>query len=474
MRLEPFQRKFIERATADGIDLACLSAPRGNGKSFLGAHLVKRAMIPGDSLFHPGKEVVLTAASLEQARIVYNFVRADLEPLGGYRFLDSFNRIGIRHVESNTRVRVLSSNAKGSFGLVNVPLVVGDEPGAWQVNNGQLLYDSLSTAMGKPGSPLRLILIGTLAPTTTGWWPDMVAGGSHGSTYVMTLQGKRKLWDDIEEIKRVNPLTRISGRFLAKLIEERDAALRDSRLKSRFLSYRMNLPTMDEEVTLITVEEWEMVKARPVPPRVGRPIVSIDIGGGRAWDAACGMWRNGRTECIAVAPGIPSLRKQEQRDNVPAGLYQLLEDGGQLVTVPGKRDPEPHHLHQAVMRRWGRPASVVCDRFRLKALKDAIGPGIPIVPRVARWSEATEDIDSLRRIVRDGPLSCPKSSHSLFEASLAAARVKSDDQGSVRLVKKDSSNRGRDDVAASLVLVAGVFHRSEKNAAPRRLRTALA
>ena len=474
MRLEPFQRTFIEGATADGISTACLSGPRGLGKSFLAAHLVTRSMTPGDSLFHAGRETVLTGASLEQSRIVFNFCRSDLEPLGGYRFLDSFNRVGITHKATNTRVRVLSSNARASFGLVNVPLVIVDEPGAFQTRAGQLMFDSLTTAQGKPGSPLRLILIGTLAPTTTGWWPDLVAGGSRGSTYVMKFQGRRKHWDDLEEIKRCNPLTRISDRFLAKLKEELADAKRDTRLKARFLSYRLNLPTSDEEVVLLTVEDWELLKARHVPPRVGRPIVGLDLGGGRAWDAAVAIWRNGRMEAVGVAPGVPSLRTQERRDNVPDGLYQLLEDSGNLFTVPGKRDPEPTHLHQAVLRRWGRPAVICCDRFRLPALRDAVGRGIEIVPRVTRWSEATADITALRRIVRDGPLSCAPGSRSLVAASLSACRVKNDDQGSVRLVKMGSDNRGRDDIAASLVLAAGLFQRSEKKAPRRRLRTAIA
>ena len=422
MRLEPFQEEFIERATSDEIDTACFSAPRGSGKSFLGAHLVKRSMIPGDSLFHPGKESVLTAASLEQARIVYNFIRADLEPLGGYRFIDSFNRIGILHKATNTRVRVLSSNAKGSFGLVNVPLVVGDEPGAWQTRSGQLLFDSLTTAQGKVGSPLKLILIGTLAPAEHGWWHDLVDGGSRGSTYVQLLQGRRKRWDDLEEIKRCNPLVRISDRFLAKLREELADAKRDPRLKARFCSYRLNIPMSDEATTLLTVEEWELVTARPVPPRVGRPICGLDLGAaagpGMQVVSHMAQWPNRRLWQSLRA--IPSLRKQEERDGVPKGLYRKLEDDGQLFTVPGKRDPEPTHLYQAVMRRWGKPAVLVCDRFRLPALTDAVvGSGVAILPRVSRWSEATADISALRRIVRDGPLSCHKSSRSLVAASLA-------------------------------------------------------
>ena len=60
----------------------------------------------------------------------------------------------------------------------------------------------------------------------------------------------------------------------------------------------------------------------------------------------------------------------------------------------------------------------------------------------------------------DGPLSCTPSSRPLFTASLAAAMVKNDDQGSVRLVKRDTNNTRRDDVAAALVLAAGSLQRN--------------
>ena len=46
-------------------------------------------------------------------------------------------------------------------------------------------------------------------------------------------------------------------------------------------------------------------------------------------------------------------------------------------------------------------------------------------------------------------------SRPLLAASLAAAMVKTDDQGSVRLAKRGTNNEGRDDVAAALILAAG-------------------
>ena len=82
MKLRAFQRAFIRGATAPGIDTAALSVPRGNGKSWLAAHLLARVLTPGDDLFRPGTESVLCAGTLEQARIVFRFLRADARGSG--------------------------------------------------------------------------------------------------------------------------------------------------------------------------------------------------------------------------------------------------------------------------------------------------------------------------------------------------------------------------------------------------------
>ena len=101
----------------------------------------------------------------------------------------------MRHLASGTALRVISSNAKKAFGLVGVPLVVGDEPGAWDIAAGELMNDALRTAQGKPDSPLRLLLIGTLAPSSGGWWHELVSRGSRGTVHVTALQGDADRWD---------------------------------------------------------------------------------------------------------------------------------------------------------------------------------------------------------------------------------------------------------------------------------------
>ena len=153
-----------------------------------------------------------------------------------------------------------------------------------------MLADSLFSALGKPGSALQVVLCGTLAPMATGaghWWFDLVEAGTTGSTYVMKYQGNVKTWDKWATISRCNPLIEISPEFRKKLLSERDAARRDSRLKARFLSYRLNVPSGDESTVLLTVSDWERVTDRPVPPRKGRPIFAYDLGGGARMVGRC-------------------------------------------------------------------------------------------------------------------------------------------------------------------------------------------
>ena len=462
MKLRDFQTRFLRGALDPATDTAALSLPRGNGKSWLAGHLLTRCMTPGDALHQAGAEYLLCAASIEQARIVYKFVRPELEGRGGYRFIDSATRLGITG-PGNTKLRVLSSNGRTAQGIVGCPVLVADEPGSWEVNGGQLMRDAIQTAQGKPGSRLKVVHIGTLAPARGGWWHELVKRGSRGSVYVQALQGDPEKWDTWAEISRVNPLARIDAKFRAKLLEERDEARRDTRLKARFMSYRENVPTADESTVLLTVQDWKRVCDREAGATEGQPIVGVDLGGGRAWSAAVAVWRSGRVEALAVAPGTPSIEEQETRDRVPKGTYRRLVDAGILTTDGDRRVPRVEALLERVMP-W-RPVGIIADRFRAGELRDAAKGAVRVSDRVSRWSEAAEDIRALRKAALDGPLTVGRESRSILQASLAFSMVRNDDQGNTRLVKADpSGSTGRDDVAAALVLAAGAFSPVEAEA----------
>ena len=90
---------------------------------------------------------------------------------------------------------------------------------------------------------------------------------------------------------------------------------------------------------------------------------------------------------------------------MPRGLYRKLHDDGVLLVDEGLRVSRPATLIDHLVGIGIKPETIYCDRFALGTLKDAVAGRWPVVDRVARWSEATEDIAGLRRLVADGPLS---------------------------------------------------------------------
>ena len=279
--------------------------------------------------------------------------------------------------------------------------------------------------------------------------------------YVQALQGDSKKWDKASEIRRVNPLMWQYAESRKVLFEERDEARLDSAARSAFFKYRLNLPLPDENEVLLTVDQWESVQARPVAARVGRPIVGVDLGGGRAWSAATAIWDNARCESLAVAPGIPSIEAQERRDRVRSGAYQKLVYGGSLRVADGLHIQPPSQLVLMIFDTWGTPEFIICDRFRYADLLDAVAGRCPVYPRVSQWSESSNDIRALRKIASDGPLSVPEESRGLMIESLRVAMVHHDSSGNMKPVKRGSNNQARDDVAAALILSSGAHVRQQ-------------
>ena len=106
-----------------------------------------------------------------------------------------------------------------------------------------------------------------------------------------------------------------------------------------------------------------------------------------------------------------------------------------------------------------------------RALGVAIG-NVPLLVRRQRWSESSEDVGHLRRLVLDGPplLSVSPCSRALLKHSLAAAVVEHDTSGNVRILKRRRT--ARDDVAVALTVAAGVLGRRRPARRPARVLVA--
>ena len=276
-------------------------------------------------------------------------------------------------------------------------------------------------------------------------------------------------WDTYGTALKVNPLLRVSPSLRRTVLRERDEARKNPTRRPAYEAYRLNREVAVYADPLCTVEDWERVLAREVPEREGRPIVGLDLGSERSWSAAWAIWPNGRSECYAVCPGIPGLAERERADAMPRGLYRRLHADGVLLVDEGLRVSRPATLVDHLLSVGIRPRGMLCDRFLLGTLQDVIRGRWPVVPRVTRWSEATEDISGFRKLVGDGPLSVEPKCRRLATLSLSQASVTSDDQGSVRLQKR-RHGRSRDDVAVAGCLAAGALVRELGRTARRTWR----
>ena len=182
------------------------------------------------------------------------------------------------------------------------------------------------------------------------------------------------------------------------LLAERDEALVAPARAASFRRFRCNLPGGDPERELLSPESWKDVLAREPAPAAGRCVVGIDLGTAPSWSAAVAIWPTGRMDACALAPGLPGLDAQERRDRAPRGLYHRLVDDRVLLVAHDRRAPTVRQLVDEVWRRW-QPRVIIGDRVRQNELRDAVG-GRPcrVVLRVARWSEASEDIGAFRRL----------------------------------------------------------------------------
>ncbi len=474
-RLLPFHRRWVRDVFQPDVEVGVLSCPRGSAKTWMAAQLAALAMRPGSALWQPPREVLAVSGSLEQSRVLLAMVKealADVEH--HYRWLQSGQRLACTHKATGVRLRVLSSSGRRAMGLATFSTIFADEPGSWQKREGALLYDALRQSLGKmPGQ--RLVLIGTRAPSESDtWWPNLIDAGSGPGVHVSELRAPRGApWDAWPTIRKCNPLAGVNASLRRTILRERDEARKNPTARASFRAYRLNQRGVSvSDDSLVSLSDWQAVERRKLAPRKGRPVVGLDMGGNRSWSAAWCLWPNGRSEAYAVVPGIPSLEERERQDAQPRGLYQKLEADGVLVVDQGVRVSSPSVLVAHLVRKGIRPRGMVCDRFLAGAVEDAVRGRWPILFRRTRWTEATEDVAAFQKAVKDGPLSLLPACRKLVAVSLGGAVVRTDDQGSTRLVKR-ASYRSRDDVAVAGVLACGQAARLR--ARPRRkLRSALA
>ena len=484
VKLMTWQKRFLAGALASTVRdrgrrsddggppllTAALSMARAGGKSTLMA-AIACAGIAGP-LARPRGEIVVTAGSLQQARIIHEHALAFMQPLiraepGRWRVAAAPIPF-IEDRKTGSRVRCQASNPATALGGAGL-LYLCDEPAAWgkgERDDGEQMFQVIRTSLGKiEGS--RALVVGTRPADPGHWFARLCdAAGAGAADYVQVhaadLEADPFSW---ATWLQANPSLKRMPTLKATIVAEAAAAKVDANLVPSFAAYRLNRGTADhpDQLQVLSAETWKEVEGDAAAS--GPRVFGVDLGTSMAQSAIACFWPStGRLEAIAAFPEQPSLRDRGITDAV-GDLYLREHERGELITA-GVRAVTLAPLLAAALERFGPPALVVSDRWREKELRDALeATGTPPAEWELRgqgFRDGAEDVRGFRAAVLDGRVIPVESL--LLRASLLEARVVSDVAGNAKLARagEGKRSRGRDDAAAAAILAVASGERWQK------------
>ena len=465
--LLPWQRRALRGALAPDIRVASITLGRGGGKSTLFASVAAAAV--AGPLAIPRGEVLVVAGAFSQARILFEHAKAFLDPVlqrdgcgprGRFRVQDSPNSASIQDRKTGARLRCIGNNPALAHGLAPA-LVLCDEPSKWGRLKSDSMIAALRTSLGKVRDS-RLVALGTRPADPDHWFSRMLAGGAD---YVQAHQaGKddppfaRSTW------KRANPSLDAFPELEAEIASEAAEAKRDPSMLAAFKALRLNLGTSETiQSTLLDADVWQSIEADEDLKLDEGFSLGLDLGQTAAMSAASGYWpASGRLEALAVFPEVPDLRERGLKDGV-GSLYSRMADRGELL-VSGRNVSNVGALLREVLKRWGDPKVIGCDRWREGELRDALEavrfPSAALEVRGQGFKDGAIDVREFRRACLEGRVKPKKSL--LLRSAMSESRVVSDDAGNEKQSKKVEGGRrstARDDAATAAILAVAVGSR---------------
>ena len=477
-RCLPYQRRFLRSAFRAGVLRAGLSLARGGGKTGLASALALDSIRPAGALHVAGGETVVIASSFQQARLSFEAVLRSLELLGEdgeYRIRDQQNLADIQHRATGARLRVAGSDNRRAHGW-RFNLCLADEPSQWGPR-GELLAAAIRTALGKRAGA-RALFLGTRPASDAHFFARLLAEDDR-SVYAQVHAApadappfRAATW------RRANPGLDHGLPDVEVLRAEARLAKRDPAELATFRALRLNQGTSEVELSLlVAADTWRAVECDPLPERAGPSAWGVDLGGTAAFSAVAAFWpRTGRLEGFVSCGRVPELSQRALADGV-SGVYEAMRDGGELVQLGGRVVPVGELLAEAA-RRFGRPQAIAADRWRAGELSDGVAEAGLRLPeptwRGQGWRDGAQDVRAFRAAVLEGRVAAPVSL--AMRAALAEARTVADSAANEKLAKSGEGQhrrRGRDDLAAAIVLAVAEGMRRDAGRQPRGRRHAL-
>ena len=476
MEVLPWQRRYLRGALRPGVYESALTMARGGGKSTFTAGLACAALTPGGPLVQRDSEVVVVAATLGQAQVIFRHVRRFIGPDVGkrklYRSWDSVSRAAIMCRETGVLLELKASNPQGLHGLAP-SLIIGDELAQWPPNRIDALLSALDTSLGKiPGG--RFWKIGTRAATSGHPFELALKTADYAQVHAARPDDPpfhKRTW--IRACPSVAHFPHLEAKIRA---EAKKARVSDTALAT-FRALRLNLGTPDTLAeVLVDPDDWERAEG-DVGAR-GACVWGCDLGTTAASSAVAAFWpETGRLDCLAAFPAVPTLAERGLRDGV-GRLYEDQHARRELIVTDGHATSVPALMREA-LERFGRPAAVAADRWRDGELRDGLhDAGVPLAKLVLRgqgYKDGGADVRSFRRGIAEGRVTPVVSL--VLRSAMAEARTVTDAAGNSKLAKNVEGGRrkrARDDAAAAAILaVAEGLRRAARRPRRRGIRYAV-
>ena len=464
MHLLGWQRRFLSGAFGQDGD-AALSMGRGNGKTTFTAAIACAAVDVDGPLVEPMAETLLVASSFDQGLIAFrhilHFLGPSLERHGRrFRIQDSANRATIQDRKTGALLRVLGSDPRRLHGAAPKLLLL-DEVAQWPPERVRPMLAALKTSRGKiPGS--KALWLGTRPAAVD--HPFQRALDGHGVGFRLCYAAPKdaapfraSTW------RRANPsLPHMPD--LAKVIrQEAKDAKHDPEAMQTFRALRLNQGVSDVSVSvLLDADTWRAAAELEGPGPAGEYVLGVDLGQNAAMSAAAAYFRGGSLEAVAVFPELPGLGERGLADGC-GRLYLDMAQRGELMQA-GRRVSDVPALLREALRRWGRPVAIVCDRWRVAELRQALElvrfPLAALVERGMGFKDGGQDVRDFRAAVLGDQVR--PSDSLLLTAAMSEARAVGDPAGNWKLAKRGQGGRraaARDDAAAAAVLAVAAGYR---------------
>lgn len=314
---------------------------RKNGKSLISSAISEyMSFLDGEY----GARIYFCAPKLDQARICYDALFQMLKQEEELAERAKKRRTDIYIESTNTSIQPLAFNAKKSDGL-NPHLVVCDEFGAWQGDQGLKQYEVLKSALGARKQPMILSI--STANYVEGVYDELmkrstaILNGTSKETrlapFIYQIDDVTK-WNDLNELKKSMPNLNVSV-SVDYMIEEIAIAESSLSKKAEFLTKYCNIK-QNSSVAWLDAQVIENCVGKPIKLEDFKncyAVLGIDLS--RTTDlTSCVLVveKNGILNVVARFYLPESkINEAEQREGVPYNIYRqrgfLIPSGDNFI-----------------------------------------------------------------------------------------------------------------------------------------------